>query len=354
MQIRPFLVVFACFGLYLSACQPAPTSPPEDLDALTEETDASTAVTPDEETSGVASDEAGQEEIAETEESEVDESTASEGISADAETGVVAVVNGVPIELAEFQRQAFDTQRFFVEQGLDPNTEDGQMRLKSLRRQVLDDMINQLLIEQAGEELGIEVTDRELDDHMDAQIANVGGQAEFEATLLEAGTTMEEVLEMERAALFGQKVLEAIAGDVPATAEAVNARHILCDSLEACEEALQRIEAGEAFEDVASDVSIDSSSADQGGDLGWVGRGMLPSQQVEDAIYALEEGERSAVVATDFGYHVFEVLERDADHPLTDEQKYQMKEKALLDWLAERRSQSTIEILVDDLKDVEG
>jgi peptidyl-prolyl cis-trans isomerase C len=159
---------------------------------------------------------------------------------------------------------------------------------------------------------------------------------------------------MERAALIGQRVLEVVAGDVPTNAEAIRARHILCKTRANCEAAMSRLQAGEAFEDVAADVSVDTSSAEQGGDLGWVGRGSLVSQQVEEAVFSLQPGERSGIVETDFGFHIIEVLERDPDHPLTEAQRLQLKEKKLLDWLAEKRDQADIVIYVDDLRAPEG
>jgi parvulin-like peptidyl-prolyl isomerase len=263
---------------------------------------------------------------------------------------LVATVNGEPITLAEFQRQAFDTQRYFVEQGVDPNTEDGQRQLLVLRRMVLDDMINQELIEQAATDLQITVSDEEVAASIQKTIDELGGPDPFEASLSAAGTTRADVEAMERTSLIGQKVLEHISADVPTTAEFVHARHILCSSEEACQAALQRLEAGEAFDAVAREVSTDETSKQRGGDLDWVSRGMLPSSQLEDALFALAVGQRSGVVQTDFGHHVIEMLERDPERTLSEDQRYSLREKHLLDWLAERRESSEIVITIEDLK----
>lgn len=352
MQIRAMLVTIMLFAGFLTACQPAPTSPaatkepsaPPAADAIEQPTEdrqaTSTAEAPDASPRDEdLTDEAGQE-----------IEPQSEGASASGAPDIVASVNGEPIPLSDFQMQAFDTQRFFVEQGLDPNSEEGQQRLLALRRQVLEDMINQVLIEQEAAQMGIEVSDEDVQARIDEQIEVVGGQQDFDESLQEAGTTYDEVLEMERAALIGQRVLDVVAGDIPETDEFVHSRHILCETEADCEEALDRLQQGEDFADVAREMSVDTSSSERGGDLDWVGHGMLPSQQVEDAIFALGEGEMSGVVATDFGWHIFEVLERDLEHPLTEAQVYQLKEKRLMDWLAERRAASQIEIYVEDLQ----
>jgi peptidyl-prolyl cis-trans isomerase D len=60
---------------------------------------------------------------------------------------------------------------------------------------------------------------------------------------------------------------------------------------------------GKSFERMARDYSQDPSNADQGGDLGWFGRGrMVP--EFDEAVFALEEGGISEPVKTRFGYHL--------------------------------------------------
>ncbi len=80
----------------------------------------------------------------------------------------------------------------------------------------------------------------------------------------------------------------------------------------AAEAALARLEAGADFGALAEELSDDASGS-AGGDLGWVSRG----RQVEgfdDAAFALEPGELSAVFETPFGYTIARVDEqRDAE-----------------------------------------
>ena len=75
------------------------------------------------------------------------------------------------------------------------------------------------------------------------------------------------------------------------------------------EEVIKRAKAGEDFAKLAKEVSEDTASAAQGGDLGLVGPGeMLP--QFEQAVFALKKGEVSTdPVRTPFGYHAIKVSE---------------------------------------------
>ena len=71
---------------------------------------------------------------------------------------------------------------------------------------------------------------------------------------------------------------------------------------------MTRLRNGEDFAAVAAEVSADAGSKAQGGDLGWVGRGMFPTS-FEEAVFALEAGAISDPVRTDQGFHVIRVDE---------------------------------------------
>jgi peptidyl-prolyl cis-trans isomerase C len=101
----------------------------------------------------------------------------------------------------------------------------------------------------------------------------------------------------------------------------VRARHVLLqlgpdaspearDSLEAqIEDIRARAAAGEDFAGLAAEYSQDPGSAQRGGDLGFFTRdAMVPA--FGEAAFALQPGEVSPVVRTDFGYHVIKLEER--------------------------------------------
>lgn len=67
-----------------------------------------------------------------------------------------------------------------------------------------------------------------------------------------------------------------------------------------------RLDDGASFAELAREYSDDPGSADTGGDLGLVSRGMMTGP-FEDAVFALGEGEISDPVQTSFGIHLIEV-----------------------------------------------
>ncbi len=100
------------------------------------------------------------------------------------------------------------------------------------------------------------------------------------------------------------------------TVEERRARHILIavedeqeDAARATAEAVvARLRAGEDFAAVAAEVSTDAGTKAQGGDLGWMGRGILVGP-FEDALFGLEVGQLSEPVRSEFGFHVIRLDE---------------------------------------------
>jgi peptidyl-prolyl cis-trans isomerase D len=100
------------------------------------------------------------------------------------------------------------------------------------------------------------------------------------------------------------------------TAEQRRARHILIEVAEGQEDAarstaesiLARIRGGEDFAAVAAEASADAGTKAQGGDLGWIGRGMLVGP-FEDALFAMQPGELSEPVRSEFGFHIIRLDE---------------------------------------------
>ncbi|RPI50006.1 MAG: hypothetical protein EHM56_11530, partial [Chloroflexi bacterium] len=97
----------------------------------------------------------------------------------------------------------------------------------------------------------------------------------------------------------------------------------------------------------------DTTTAEQGGDLGWVTTGQLASrygQAVEDELFALSPGEMTTV-ESDGMFYVIQVLDRDENGPLPEGVLTQRRSSALTDWLAERKASSEVQIerlLADD------
>ncbi|RIK44042.1 MAG: hypothetical protein DCC55_03785 [Chloroflexi bacterium] len=122
--------------------------------------------------------------------------------------------------------------------------------------------------------------------------------------------------------------------DLTSTAEA--------EALALAQELRSRLLAGEDFSALAQEYSDDPSNAGNGGDLGWFGRGqMVP--EFDEVAFSLPLNEVSEPVKTQFGYHLIEVLEKDANRPKDEFQLQQERQQAFQTWLQEQKTAINIE-----------
>lgn len=89
----------------------------------------------------------------------------------------------------------------------------------------------------------------------------------------------------------------------------LRARHILVDSEAQAKELYEKIAHGEDFSKMARQFSKDTGSKEEGGDLGFFGRGRMV-RQFEEAAYKLEKGDVSLPVQSQFGWHLIKVEEK--------------------------------------------
>lgn len=124
------------------------------------------------------------------------------------------------------------------------------------------------------------------------------------------------------------------------SAERIRARHILfklpetpalTEKLAAskrAEEVKMKLNAGEDFEDLAAQYSDDKESAQRGGDLGYIVKGMLP-KELEDKAFSLPFGEPSKPFLSQFGYHIMRIDEKRITQKLKFEQVKEELEQML-------------------------
>ncbi len=123
----------------------------------------------------------------------------------------------------------------------------------------------------------------------------------------------------------------------------IHARHILVGTEEEAKKVKERLEKGEDFATVAKEVSKDSSA--EGGDLGFFTRGQM-LKPFEDAAFALEVGQISDPVQTQFGWHIIKVEEkRDQPLPTFDQVK-----DAIIAQLVQQKAQEVVTGLRDAAK----
>ncbi len=291
----------------------------------------------------------------------------------------VATVNGEPITVREYQalyRFQYWTYSNYIlrlranAQQLTESEEDTSQTLAAVEQQiqqvqseiaqlpsmVLEQLIEDRLVRQAATRKGITVSDAEIDAKLCQEFgfpAKDAGASEtdsdFETVYAEWISAVTEQAHVSEADvrkflagdLYRFKIEDMIMADVPTRAEQVHARHILVDTEDEAQQALARLEAGEPFDKVAADVSVDAYSAKAGGDLGWFPRGVMVPE-FEEAAFSTPPGEISDIVTSDYGYHIILVEEYDPDRELEPTMLSQIQQKAVREWLQLQRETAEI------------
>jgi parvulin-like peptidyl-prolyl isomerase len=290
---------------------------------------------------------------------------------------VAAKVNGVPITTLDLDRSfQAHVQVPYSQVQEDP-------RAKEVLRQILDNLIDRELLLQRAKSLKMAVPPQQVDTQMQQLVQRFPSKEAFEQALTAQNFTMDALKkdvegQLLRQQLVKKEVLDKVnvsARDVQTfydqhkdkyiEEEQVRARHILirvpqevsptddAKLKSKADNALKRAKTGEDFAALAKELS-DDGSKENGGDLGFFPRGRMVAP-FEEAVFALQPGQISEIVRTQFGYHIIKAEERktgkalafdeakaQAQDDLTREQTYERYQK----YVAGLRSKAKVEVLL--------
>jgi peptidyl-prolyl cis-trans isomerase C len=226
-------------------------------------------------------------------------------------------------------------------QGTDAST------VNSLLQTLMEQVQREELTRQNAQDLGITVTDQEIDDQI-AQREGVsfGNKSEaflaaYRKAVRESGLTTDAYRDLIEARLLGSEVQQTFLDQVPDTTEQVHIRQIVVATEEEAQNVIDRLDNGEDFGDVAAELSLDTSSKDQGGELDWLPVDTL-LQSVRDALSNLDVGEHSEPIALSQNYLILEPIDPPEERETSDANKQTLASLAQSDWLDGLASEVTI------------
>ena len=251
---------------------------------------------------------------------------------------LAASVNGQRITLAALNKEVA-RQLDGIRAVGDPIPAD----MNAERDTVLNTLIDQDLIEQAAAIQKITVSDADIDGEIQQDIAAAGGKDKWTAWLSANQLTEAENRDRIRSALITNKMRDIVVGGIGNTAEEVHARHILVASEATANDVLNKLKGGVDFAALAAQYSLDTSTRQTGGDLGWFARGELLEPAVEDAAFSLQANQTGGPVKSKLGYHIVQTLERVKDRPISPETRYKLEQNAFALWLQSLEKNAKIE-----------
>ena len=215
----------------------------------------------------------------------------------------------------------------------------GSPQYEAAVQQIMPQLVGVEIAKAYAEEQDITVSDAEVNRQLEKIKEQVGEQARasgqdlsdeeaYEQALKQNGITESELREDIRENLPIQEVQQRVSGDAQPSDKEVQKfyeenkeaqftnpeqrcmRHILFnkDQKQKAEEVKEQLQDGGDFAELAKENSQDPGSAEQGGDLGCLGRGETVPE-FEKAAFGAKPGEIVGPVETEFGYHLIEVTE---------------------------------------------
>lgn len=267
-----------------------------------------------------------------------------------------------------------------------PDAQMRAQRLQQLRRQMLEHMIDEEIIKQEAKKLKITVSEQDLEravkdvmrknnltrEQLEQALQQEGkGIREYKNAILQPQLLRLRVLNVQvrsrvsvsddEVKAFYQNNLRKLGVETKVKARhifvaipAVASGQVIRERKRAAQALLAKLKAGADFAAMARKHSQDSITRSDGGDLGWFGRGTLPSN-VENIVFAMKKGEIKGPLRTERGFHLMQVVDRKESSARSfDEVKEELREqlygqkleKATKAWLTEKRKGSHVEIRI--------
>ncbi|WP_456276848.1 peptidylprolyl isomerase [Bacillus sp. AK128] len=233
----------------------------------------------------------------------------------------------------------------------------------------VDQLITEKIIEMEIEKEEVEISKEEIDTELLEFKEYYGGEEAFQEVLDLNGVALSTVLNNIETSIAVNKLLEERISvtdeemetyfeenkDSFAQQEQVQASHILVEDEATAQEVVAKIEAGEDFASLVTEYSTDEATVEAGGDLGYFSTGQMV-QEFEDVAFAMEVGEISEPVQTEYGYHVINLVDRIAAAEANYEEVKEEIRTAIFEskveeeytvWLEEKTADYEIEYLLD-------
>ncbi len=166
----------------------------------------------------------------------------------------------------------------------------------------------------------------------------------YRQILNETGLSDSEYKEIIGTSLLAARLHEYLAERMSTLAEQIHVHAIMVDTEKEAEKVKARLDAGEDFAALAGEVSVDAKSGENGGDLGWVPRGIL-EPQIDYEAWAMSSGNISEPIVyydtsdpeavAPIGYYILKVSEKADAREVDEEYLPVLMSGVLEDWFSE-------------------
>lgn len=214
---------------------------------------------------------------------------------------------------------------------------------------VSDLLVGEEIVRRFAGELDVIATEAEVEAAIRSRLGVADDVANFDVIyqqeLGRTGLSDEEYRAMVLAAVLRDKLVEKFLEEVPDSAESVRYQQILVATREEADAIKRAVEDGTPFRQLAAERSLDAATRDNAGRVGWVPPGVLGAS-FEELVFALEPDQVDVIPAPE-GVFVIRMLEKDEDRPIEDAYKQVLAQRALAEWIDEKRASLNIVSHID-------
>ena len=275
--------------------------------------------------------------------------------------GVLVRIDDALITLEDFNNKYEEMK---LENQFSPGGDEALMQMK---RELLNQLIEEVLILKIAERQGLSVTDQEMERQIMDTKEDYKGES-LREYLNRQGISFEVWKERVGQKLLIEKTIrkncqvhdplsiEEIRAyydthqDKYSLPERVKARQIVVASKMKAARVLQELKEGRPFDQLAAENSLGPEGR-FGGDLGYFARGDMPEEF--NAVFSIKTGDISEPIHSPYGYHIFEVVDRKPARQITfdevvDDIKREIiqkrSEERYYQWLEELKEKAEIEV----------
>ena len=236
----------------------------------------------------------------------------------------VAVAGSQQVTKAQFAalmnraKKSYDAQKR-------PFPKPGSSEYEQLKGQAITFLIQRAEFEQEAKDMGITITDKDVDQRIDQLKKQFygGSEQKYKRTLAQQGLTEEQAKGEVRAQLVSEDLFKKITGDVKVSdkeirdyydshkaqyqqPESRDVRHILVQKKALADQLDAQVKHGANFAALAKKYSKDPGSASNGGKLTVTKGQTVPA--FDRVAFSLKKGQISPPVKTQYGYHIIQAL----------------------------------------------
>ncbi|MBI4236709.1 MAG: peptidylprolyl isomerase [Chloroflexi bacterium] len=216
---------------------------------------------------------------------------------------------------------------------------------------MLDEMERQEIVRQYAPQEGLTVTPEEVQREVrvrilgqaradDPSVPESEFQERYRRQLGLLKVSAAEYESIKRASVLRRKFEEYLKERVPAKAVHRRLFVIQAADLEAARGALDRIDGGEDFAQVARAVSRDPKAQESGGDWGWLPQGV--KEEMDPVLLSLKDGEVTGPIFGLAGVYIVKAVGEPELRDVSEDDRSSLKARALDSWLAQRRAELAV------------